>query len=113
MTGPPIPYPYTGPTACRPSPNLFSHERTTEPAARRDIEQARRLCSRCPIATDCLRWALTHPDETRIGVYAATTPGQRRQLRRRLAARLGPDCARVITRRGAGRSAAASHSTAP
>lgn len=113
MTGSAIPYPYTGPTACRPAPGLFSHERTTEPAARRDIEQARRFCRRCPIAADCLRWALTHPDETRIGVYAATTPGQRRRLRRRLAERLGPDWTRVIARSGAGRTAPTSQSTAP
>lgn len=53
-------------------------------------------CSGCPIVTACLRWALVNKPVTRFGIWAATTPGQRNGLRKRLADRLGPDWIDVL-----------------
>jgi WhiB family redox-sensing transcriptional regulator len=109
-----IPFPVAAsPTACRRSPHLFSHEVTTTPAARADIEQAKRMCAACPIAASCLKWALTHPAETRVGVWAATTARERTRLRQRLAGRLGTGWVTVIADRDQRRKHAtlAAHST--
>ncbi|MET9497450.1 WhiB family transcriptional regulator [Streptomyces sp. NPDC006552] len=96
---PRIPFPHsTTPLACRTNPVWFAHERTDNPAARKDIERAKQACSTCPIAADCLKWALAHADLIRIGIWAATTPRQRTQLRHRLEDRLGPDWVNVIAR---------------
>lgn len=98
-TAPPIPFPRsTTRLACRTNPHWFAHERTGSPSARQDIERAKRACYGCPIATDCLKWVLTHADLTRIGVWAATTPRQRTRLRHRLAHRLGADWINAIAR---------------
>ncbi|MEU9313419.1 WhiB family transcriptional regulator [Streptomyces sp. NPDC048256] len=95
-----ITFPYTAtPTACQRQPTLFSHEATSTPAAQADIEQAKQLCSGCPIAAGCLKWALAHASEARLGVWASTTARQRTQLRWRLADRLGTDWATVVADR--------------
>ncbi|MFJ9026507.1 WhiB family transcriptional regulator [Streptomyces sp. NPDC102259] len=92
-----ITFPYTAsPTACQRQPALFSHEATTTPAAQTGIEQAKQLCSGCPIAAGCLKWALAHASEARLGVWAGTTARQRTQLRQRLADRLGTDWVTVV-----------------
>ncbi|MGW7130026.1 WhiB family transcriptional regulator [Streptomyces bobili] len=97
---PRIPFPFTEtPTACQLNPDRFSHEQTSTRTAEQDIAQAKAACSRCPIAKDCLKWALAHPDLTQIGVWAATTTRQRTELRRRLVARLGPDWVGVVAQR--------------
>jgi WhiB family redox-sensing transcriptional regulator len=80
-------------------PHLFSHDRLTTPTAQADTEQAKRLCAGCPIAASCLKWALAHPSETRIGVWAGTTTRQRAHLRRRLAGRLGTRWVSAIAHR--------------
>ncbi|MEU1193547.1 WhiB family transcriptional regulator [Streptomyces sp. NPDC005859] len=93
-------FPYTAtPTACQRQPALFSHEATSTPAAQADIEQAKQLCSGCPIAAGCLKWALAHASEARLGVWAGTTARQRTQLRQRLADRLGTDWVTVVADR--------------
>jgi WhiB family redox-sensing transcriptional regulator len=38
------------------------------------------ICQACPVATDCLRWALDTGQEH--GLWAATTPTDRRAIRR-------------------------------
>lgn len=38
------------------------------------------LCRACPVATECLRWALTTGQDH--GLWAATTPTDRRAIRR-------------------------------
>jgi len=43
------------------------------------IAQARDACFRCPMYSACLDWAVTKPDLE--GVWAATTPPERRRLR--------------------------------
>lgn len=42
---------------------------------------ARTLCGGCPVRTGCLAWALDHPDHTAHGIWAATDPDRRDQLR--------------------------------
>lgn len=44
------------------------------------IDEARRICEGCPALAECLAWAVDHPDLD--GVWAATTPPERRRLRR-------------------------------
>jgi transcription factor WhiB/Lsr2 protein len=97
---PRFPFPFTDtPTACRTHPEWFSHERTSTRAAEKDIAKAKLACSGCPIVADCLKWALANPALTPVGVWAATTPRQRPELRRRLTERLGPDWPSVVTQR--------------
>ena len=38
------------------------------------------ICSACPVSTQCLRWALDNGEDT--GLWAATTPTDRRAIRR-------------------------------
>ncbi|MFD1277906.1 WhiB family transcriptional regulator [Streptomyces kaempferi] len=80
-------------TACRNDPQRFDVERgeVTASAAADRIRQAKATCRTCPIAAACLRWALTHTDLSRGGVWTATTEPERAALRRRLEKRLGPD----------------------
>ncbi|MFJ5712753.1 WhiB family transcriptional regulator [Streptomyces sp. NPDC093105] len=93
---PRFPFPHTSaPPRCRRDPALFDLASgdlsgDTKNVAQRRLEQARRACSACPIVTAFLRWALVNKTLTQDGVFAGTTPAQRRALRRRLADRLGP-----------------------
>lgn len=87
---PRVPFPDTARRlACRENPARFSHEKTA--GAEDDIALAKADCRRCPIADGCLKWALANPHLTHVGVWAATTPGQRTNLRNRLKTRLGED----------------------
>jgi WhiB family redox-sensing transcriptional regulator len=49
--------------------------------AQGQIEMARSVCARCPVRSDCLTLALT--TDAKYGIWAGTTPVQRRRLRRR------------------------------
>ncbi|MFF2779922.1 WhiB family transcriptional regulator [Streptomyces sp. NPDC058052] len=99
------PFPHTtAPTRCRRDPALFDLgfgdlSGDTKKAARKRLEAARRSCSACPVVTACLRWALVNETLTAENVFAGTTPGQRRVLRRRLVDRLGPDWVDVLAAR--------------
>jgi WhiB family redox-sensing transcriptional regulator len=44
------------------------------------LSEAKTICRRCPVASDCLDWALRagEPD----GIWGGTTPEERRYLRR-------------------------------
>lgn len=42
---------------------------------------ARKVCARCELRDPCLAWALETRQE--FGIWAGTTPSQRRELRRR------------------------------
>ncbi|MEU0032089.1 WhiB family transcriptional regulator [Streptomyces sp. NPDC006335] len=88
------------PTRCQQEPETFDFTNGDRAADRavtdRRLAKARKACSGCPIAADCLKWALVNKDLTRHGVWAATTPGQRNDLRKRLADRLGPDWISVL-----------------
>ncbi|MGW1364542.1 Lsr2 family DNA-binding protein [Streptomyces chartreusis] len=98
---PRFPFPHSlTPTVCQRQPELFDFatgDRAADPEATQErLEQARKACDGCPIAKDCLKWALVNPSLTRTGVFAATTPGQRRDLCKRLADRLGRDWKDVL-----------------
>jgi hypothetical protein len=57
--------------------NLFFPENPNQ------TREARQVCARCSVREDCLSRALNFdPSEDRAGVFGATTPRQRRQLRR-------------------------------
>ncbi|MER7707467.1 WhiB family transcriptional regulator [Kitasatospora sp. NPDC097605] len=45
-------------------------------------DEARAVCGRCPVARQCLEWALDAPVE---GIWGGTTEAERRTLRRRRA----------------------------
>ncbi|WP_141585524.1 WhiB family transcriptional regulator [Actinomadura sp. WMMA1423] len=65
--------------ACRSlDPDLFFPV-ADETVYAAQIAVVRRVCAACPAASLCLEWALTtgEPD----GIWAGTTPGERRRLR--------------------------------
>lgn len=69
--------------ACRDSdPELFfpATDDYTAPAVQEQIAAARRVCQSCPVTTECLRWALDSGQDH--GLWAETTPAERRQIRR-------------------------------
>lgn len=84
------------PTQCQRTPQAFDFEYGDCNRKMPELEAARRACSRCPLAPDCLLWALVNKDLTPVGIFAGTTPRQRTKLRNRLAARLGPDWIDVL-----------------
>ncbi|MEU8977625.1 WhiB family transcriptional regulator [Streptomyces sp. NPDC048309] len=63
--------------------NLF-FPRETDAAA---VEYAKDVCRSCPVMRDCLVQALRNGDE--FAVLGATTPTERRLIRRRIAERRG------------------------
>jgi len=49
------------------------------------VEAARAVCAGCPVVRACRQWALEVPEP--YGIWGATTPSERRTLRRRGVAR--------------------------
>jgi WhiB family redox-sensing transcriptional regulator len=45
---------------------------------------AKRICRRCPVAAQCLQYALQHREQ--FGVWGMTSPNERQRLGRRAAA---------------------------
>ncbi|MEW1761532.1 WhiB family transcriptional regulator [Streptomyces cyaneofuscatus] len=88
------------PLACRTDPALFAIEdvsTTDDPRAReKATAQAKKACAGCPVAAECLKWALANPDMTPTGVWAATTKRDRTRLGKQLVARLGDDWPGVV-----------------
>lgn len=65
--------------ACREvDPEIFFPVSTTG-AALGQIHEAQAICARCPVAADCLNWALRIGQD--YGVWGGTTPEERRALR--------------------------------
>ena len=62
-------------------PDLFFPIGTGEPA-RRQIDEAKRICRACPARTPCLDWALNHG--VAAGVWGGTTEEERHVLRNAL-----------------------------
>ncbi|MCX4993515.1 WhiB family transcriptional regulator [Streptomyces sp. NBC_00568] len=83
----PLP-PTTGAEPCAGSRGFFLDSYAPQT---REVLAAGALCRRCPVAKSCLIWALANPTLAYDGIWAATTPSQRRTLRKRLLHRLGPD----------------------
>lgn len=68
--------------ACRdaPDPDIFF------PAKGEHGDQAKEVCATCPVTAPCLDFALKISQGTYDhGIYGGTTPGERSELRRRLA----------------------------
>lgn len=61
-------------------PELFFPIGTAGPAAVQ-VEQAKVVCRRCPVVTECLTWALETGQDA--GVWGATSEDERRALARR------------------------------
>ncbi|MFH8797585.1 WhiB family transcriptional regulator [Streptomyces sp. NPDC017941] len=102
---PRIPAPDTRTAPCRSDPTAFAIEELTGRTVREQaLARAMHACSTCPVATDCLKWALANPELTTTGVWAATTPRKRNELRRRLVDRLGDDWVGAVTRTGRDRA---------
>ncbi|MFI0515810.1 WhiB family transcriptional regulator [Streptomyces sp. WSLK1-5] len=94
---PRFPQPHsTTPTRCQTEPTLFDRD-YGDCRKEEELAKARRACSGCPLVTDCLKWALVNKDLTKVGIFAGTTPPhQRKELRKRLVDRLGPDWIDVL-----------------
>ncbi|MEV7980826.1 WhiB family transcriptional regulator [Streptomyces sp. NPDC086519] len=84
------------PTACQINPSLFDFDFGDCNRREKELAKARRACSGCPLVAECLKWALVNEDLTEVGVWAATTPRQRKTLRKRMVDRLGPDWIDVL-----------------
>ncbi|MET9083682.1 WhiB family transcriptional regulator [Streptomyces sp. NPDC004237] len=85
---------------CRDDPAQFAFEDVTDARQRElTLARAKHTCSGCPVVHSCLKWALANPSLTRRGVWAATTPSKRRELRKRLVIRLGDDWVGVLADR--------------
>jgi len=68
--------------AChRADPELFFPISHQGPAGVRETERAKAVCLACPVRPACLAEVVADPPE--FGVWAATTPDERRALRRR------------------------------
>ena len=77
--------------ACRDAdPEVFfpPTEDDTSAVVAAHLVATRPICEPCPVRVDCLRWALDSGQD--YGIWAATTPTGRRQIRRHRAAGL-PD----------------------
>lgn len=56
----------------------YSGEREARHQKRAREQQAKRICSRCPVVKECLDWALRNRELT--GVWGCTTEVERRAL---------------------------------
>lgn len=73
--------------ACRDTdPELFfpATEDDTSVVVAQYLTAVRPVCQSCPVTTECLRWALDAGQD--YGLWAATTPTERRAIRRQRAA---------------------------
>ena len=61
-------------------PELFFPIGTTGPAAQQ-VEEAKAVCRRCDVVSECLQWALETGQDA--GVWGATSEDERRALKRR------------------------------
>lgn len=54
-------------------------------AYKQELSELREFCSTCPFQRECLEDALDHSSSVNYGIYAGTTPQQRRKLVKELA----------------------------
>ena len=67
--------------ACRDEdPELFFPVGTSGPALLQ-IAEAKAVCRRCPVSSECLKWALTSGQDA--GVWGCMSEDERRALKRR------------------------------
>lgn len=71
---------WTERAACRGlDPELFFPIGTVGPALE-EVSEAKAVCRRCPVRSECLDWALRMGEAH--GIWGGTTPEERRFLRR-------------------------------
>lgn len=71
--------PFNGSQLCAEvDPELFFPEEYDD---RRAVLTAKSVCNECPLTSACLTYALANPDLD--GIWGATTPRERRNMRRR------------------------------
>lgn len=51
-------------------------------ANRGALTKARAICADCPVRTDCLEYALAHPDTSRHGIWGGLVREELRALRK-------------------------------
>lgn len=74
------PLPWVEQAACRDhDPDLFFAEDVTAEGRKRSIE-AKRICLACPVAAECLAFALERDE--RYGIWGAKTTPERRAMKR-------------------------------
>ncbi|MFJ4153072.1 WhiB family transcriptional regulator [Streptomyces galbus] len=84
-----VPMPLTtGAEACTTYDGFFLEEYHADSY---EVRAATALCRGCPLVRVCLIWALDNPTLAYDGIWGATTPAQRREIRRNLIRRLGAD----------------------
>ena len=67
-------------SVCRDEdPELFFPIGTSGPALLQ-VEQAKKVCGRCPVSNECLKWALETGQDA--GVWGGTSEDERRLLKR-------------------------------
>jgi WhiB family redox-sensing transcriptional regulator len=72
--------PFDGSQLCaQVDPELFFPEEYD------NVHEAKAVCRSCPLTTSCLEYAMAHPELE--GIWGATTPHERRLMRRRKRAR--------------------------
>lgn len=70
------PQPWRKEAACGQLPTYLFYPTGKSEGARTDEEQAKAVCSLCPVREQCLEFALVHDE--RYGVWGGTTPEERR-----------------------------------
>lgn len=82
MNLPQIPWMKKG--ECRKSidPDMFFRERGGDKAGSGNTKDAKAMCRECPVATECLLWALEHDEE--FGIWGGSTPDERQKMKRYL-----------------------------
>ena len=63
-------------------PELFFPIGTTGPAVRQ-IQDAKGVCRRCPVTSQCLQWALSTGQDS--GIWGGLSEDERRAMKRRAA----------------------------
>jgi WhiB family redox-sensing transcriptional regulator len=70
--------------ACRcADPELFFPPGDGSQMGADQLRAAKTFCDSCPVAGDCLQYALANPTKAAYGFWANTTPGARNRLRQR------------------------------
>lgn len=74
-------------SVCRDEdPELFFPIGTSGPALLQ-ADQAKKVCGRCPVSTECLKWALETGED--VGVWGGMSEEERRAVKRRGGLRVG------------------------
>ena len=60
--------------------NIFFAEETSDGGKGGRITRARIYCARCPVRRECLDYANASPSSREDGIYAGTTPHERRKF---------------------------------